>query len=135
MARDRVNRSAKGPGQRQLRVSELLRKALADVFLRSGVEDPALSGVVLTVTEVTVSPDLRQATAFVMPLGGQSQSDVVDALGRHRKFVRGEVARRVSLKFMPEISFKLDDSFDESERIDSLLRSPKVARDVGSDQS
>jgi len=135
MARDRLNRSAKGPGQRQLRVSELLRKALADVFLRVGVEDPALSGVVITVSEITVSPDLRQATAFIMPLGGGSQADVVAALERHKKFLRGEVAKRVSLKFMPAIGFKLDETFDESDRIGSLLRTPKVARDIGPDQS
>lgn len=134
MARERPNRSRNEPGQRQLRVSELLRKALADVFLRVGVEDAALNGVVITVCEVTVSPDLRQATAFVMPLGGGSQTDVVAALERHKKFVRGEVSKRVSLKFMPAIGFKLDTSFNESEHIDTLLRSPKVARDVGPDR-
>ena len=116
-----------------MRVSELLRKGLADVFLRSGIEDPLLTGVTLTVSEVTVSPDLRQATAFVMPLGGEGAGDVIAALERHKKFVRGELSRRVSLKYMPALSFKLDATFDESERIDELLRSPQVAQDVGPD--
>lgn len=124
------NRPHNEPGQRQLRVGEMLRKALSDVLLRSPVEDPDLSGVTVTVSEVSVSPDLRQATAFIMPLGGAEQNRVVEALERHRKFVRGELARRVTLKYMPSLTFKLDETFDEADRIESLLRSPKVAQDI-----
>ena len=127
-------RSHKQPGQRQLRVSELLRKGLADVFLRAGIEDPDLEGLTLTVSEVSVSPDLKQATAFVMPLGGEGAGGVVAALERHKKYVRGELGKRVSLKFMPALTFKLDATFDESERIDELLRSPQVSRDIGADR-
>jgi len=125
------SRSHKPPGQRQLRVSEMLRKALAEVFLRTSIDDPDLAGMTLTVSEVGVSPDLRQATAFVMPLGGGSGArGAVAALERHKKFLRGELARRVSLKFMPSLTFKLDETFEEVERIDELLRSPKVSQDL-----
>lgn len=111
-------------------MSELLRHALAEVFVREEIDDPVLAGVAVTVTEVRVSPDLRSATAFVMPLGGGDRALVVKALNRHTRFVRGELARRVELKFMPTLAFKLDDSFDRSERIEKLLRSPKVAQDL-----
>jgi ribosome-binding factor A len=124
------NRPRSEQGQRQLRVGEMLRKALSDVLIRAPVEDPDLSGVTVTVSQVTLSPDLRQATAFVMPLGGSDQSQVVAALERHRKFVRGELAKRVTLKYMPTMTFKLDETFDEVERIERLLRSPKVAQDI-----
>jgi len=123
-------RSHSEQGQRQLRVGETLRKALSDVLVRAPVEDPDLSGVTVTVSQVTLSPDLRHATAFVMPLGGSEQSKVVAALERHRKFVRGELSRRVNLKYMPTMTFKLDETFDEAERIERLLRSPKVAQDI-----
>lgn len=120
----------KPPSQRQLKVSELLRKALAEVFLRTEIDDPDLHGAPITVSEVQVSPDLRQATAFVLPLGGVNDDLVLKALQRHQRFVRGEVARRVALKYMPALAFRVDESFDRSERVDELLRSPKVARDL-----
>jgi len=123
-------RSHSEQGQRQLRVGEMLRKALSDVLVRTPVEDPDLSGVTVTVSQVTLSPDLRQATAFVMPLGGSEQNRVVAALDRHRKFVRGELAKQVTLRYMPTMTFKLDETFDEAERIERLLRSPKVAQDI-----
>jgi len=123
-------RSHSEQGQRQLRVGETLRKALSEVLMRAPVEDPDLSGVTVTVSQVTMSPDLRHATAFVMPLGGSEQNQVVAALERHRKFIRGELARRVTLKYMPTMTFKLDETFDEAERIERLLRSPKVAQDI-----
>ncbi len=123
-------RSHSEQGQRQLRVGEMLRKALSDVLIRAPVEDPDLSGVTVTVSQVTVSPDLRHATAFIMPLGGSEQNRVVAALERHRKFVRGELAKRVTLKYMPTMTFELDETFDEAERIERLLRSPKVAQDI-----
>lgn len=122
--------SKRGPSQRQLRVGETLRKALCEVFLRSEIADPDLASAMVTVSEVRASPDLKNATVFVLPLGGDNQEKVIAALKRHKKFVRGEVARRVSLRHMPELIFELDATFDQSGRVDALLRSPKVAQDI-----
>jgi ribosome-binding factor A len=94
--------------------------------------DEVLSQYTLTVPEVRMAPDLKLATAYVMPLGGAGADDVIAHLDKHRRFLRGEVAKRVSLKFMPELRFKIDTSFESSRRIDELLASPKVARDLGS---
>lgn len=119
-----------GPSQRQLRVGELLRKVLSEVFIRAEIRDPDLESVILSVSEVSVSPDMRNATAFVMPLGEVDEVQVLSALQRNKKFVRGIIARQVDLKYMPELSFKLDETLGRAERIDALLRSPKVAQDL-----
>ena len=119
-----------GPSQRALRAGELVRHALAEVLSRGEVHDPVIQGHMITVPEVRMSPDLRQATAYVMPLGGRDAKDVLAALERNKKFLRGEVARRVNLKFAPEIRFRLDERFDEAERIEKLLRTPQVQRDL-----
>jgi ribosome-binding factor A len=121
---------ASGPSQRQLRAGELVRHALAEVLARGEVHDPVIAGHMITVPEVRMSPDLRQATAYVMPLGGRDAKDVMAALERNKKFLRGEVARRVNLKFAPEIRFRLDERFDEAERIEKLLRTLEVKRDL-----
>ena len=118
------------PSQRQLRVSEVLRKALAEIFLREEMADPDLRGVPITVSEVRVSPDLRNATAFVLPLGGTNEAQVLAALRRNQRFLRGELARRVTLKFIPALAFEPDPSFGQSERVDAILRSPRVAQDL-----
>lgn len=120
----------RGPTQRQLRVSESLRKALSDVFLRTDIADQDLMDVTLTVSEVRASPDLKNATVYVLPLGGENQEKVVAALERHKRFLRGEVARLVNLRHMPEFNFELDLTFDQSGHMDALLRSPGVARDI-----
>jgi ribosome-binding factor A len=122
-----------GPGQRQLRAGELVRHAVAEVLSRGEVHDPVLEGHMITVPEVRMSPDLRQATIYVMPLGGRNAKEVLAALDRNKKFLRGEVARRVNLKFAPDIHFRLDERFDEAERIEKLLRSPEVSRDLNKD--
>jgi ribosome-binding factor A len=119
-----------GPSQRALRAGELVRHALAEVLSRGEVHDPVIQGHMITVPEVRMSPDLRQATAYVMPLGGRDEKEVLAALERNKKFLRGEVARRVNLKFAPEIRFRLDERFDEAERIEKLLRTPEVQRDL-----
>jgi ribosome-binding factor A len=119
-----------GPSLRQLRAGELVRHALAEVLSRGEVHDPVIQGHMITVPEVRMSPDLRQATAYVMPLGGRDEKEVLAALERNKKFLRGEVARRVNLKFAPEIRFRLDERFDEAERIEKLLRTPEVQRDL-----
>ena len=119
-----------GPSQRQQRVAELVRHALSEVLSRGDLRDDVLTSHVVTVPEVRMSPDLKLATAYVMPLGGRDEAAVVAALERNRKVLRQEVARRVNLKFAPELRFRRDESFDEAARIDALLRSERVARDT-----
>lgn len=121
---------AAGPSQRALRVGELVRHALADMLTRGEVHDPVLEGHLITVPEVRMSPDLRLATIYVMPLGGRDAQEVVEALDRHKKYLRGELARQVNLKFAPDIRFRVDERFDEAERIDKLLKRPEVQRDL-----
>ncbi len=120
----------RAPSQRQLRVGELIRHALAEIIQRGDVHDPAFEGKVITVPEVRVSPDLKHATAFVMPLGGQGAPEVLEAFERNKKYLRGEVAHRINLRYAPELRFAIDTSFDEGDRIDALLRSPEVRRDL-----
>jgi ribosome-binding factor A len=122
--------SSMGGSQRQLRVGELIRHALADMLTRGDVHDPVIEGHLITVPEVSMSPDLRLATVYVMPLGGRDAKDVVAALERNKKFLRGEIAHRINLKFAPEIRFRVDERFDEAERIEKLLRTPAVQRDL-----
>ncbi len=122
-----------GPSQRQLRVGELIRHALAEMLSRGEIYDPVLASHVVTVPEVRLSPDLRLATIYVMPLGGRDVKEVLAALDRHKKYIRGEIAHEVNLKFAPDIRFMADETFDEADRIDQLLRSPKVARDLKKD--
>ncbi len=119
-----------GPSQRQQRVAELVRHALAEVLARGDISDPVLATHVVTVPEVRMSPDLKLATAYVMPLGGKDERPVIEALDRHKKVLRQEVARRINLKFAPDLRFRRDPSFDEAARIDALLRSERVQRDV-----
>jgi ribosome-binding factor A len=127
----------KGPSQRQLRVGELIRHSLAEMLARGDVHDPVLEGHLITVPEVRMSPDLRLATIYVMPLGGKDIDAVVAALEANKKYLRGEIARRINLKFAPEIRFRRDDRFEEAERIEKLLRTPAVQRDLdkGDDES
>ena len=123
-------KSAPGGSQRQLRVGETVRHALADILAQGGIHDPDLDGHIVTVPEVRMSPDLKLATIYVMPLGGRDIEIVVAALERNKKFVRGELARRVNLKFAPDVRFRVDERFDEAERIEKLLRTPAVLRDL-----
>jgi ribosome-binding factor A len=131
MARHKHHReSTPGGSQRQLRVGELVRHALADMLTRGDVHDSVIEGHLITVPEVRMSPDLRLATIYVMPMGGHDAEAVVAAFERHKKFLRGEIAHRINLKFAPDIRFRIDDRFAEAERIDRLLHSPEVARDL-----
>lgn len=122
-----------GGSQRQLRVSELVRHAVSEILSQGGVHDDTLSGHIITVPEVRMSPDLKLATVYVMPLGGHDVEAVVAALERNKKFLRGEVAHRVNLKFAPDLRFRVDERFDEAERIEKLLRTPAVQRDLNHD--
>ena len=119
------------PSQRQLRVGEVIRHALSEMLTRGDVHDPVIETHLVTIPEVRMTADLRLATIYVMPLGGQDAEAVVEALNHHRKFLRGEIARHVNLKFAPEIRFRVDERFDEAERIEKLLRTPAVRRDLG----
>lgn len=116
-----------------LRVGELVRHALADVLSRGDHIDPVLAGHIITVPEVRMSPDLKIATCYVMPLGGKDITPVIKALADNARRLRSEVARRVELKSVPELRFRKDTSFDEGAHIDALLRSPQVLRDLESD--
>ena len=116
--------------QRQLRVGELVRHALAEMLTRGDVHDPVIEGHIITIPEVRVTADLRLATIYVMPMGGRDADQVVAAFERHKKYLRAEIAHRINLKFAPDIRFRVDDRFAEAERIDKLLRSPEVQRDL-----
>jgi ribosome-binding factor A len=122
--------AAAGPSQRALRVGEMVRHALSDMLTRGDVHDPVLEGHLVTIPEVRMSPDLRLATVYVMPLGGKDIEAVIEALDRNKRYLRGEIAHRVNLKFAPDIRFRADERFDEAERIEKLLRTPAVQRDL-----
>jgi ribosome-binding factor A len=135
MSRGHSREPAKGPSQRALRAGELVRHALAEILARGDVHDPVIETHLITVPEVRMSPDLRLATVYVMPLGGQDATAILEALDRNKRYLRGEVAHRVNLKFAPDIRFRIDERFEEAERIERLLRSPQVRRDLDNDSS
>jgi ribosome-binding factor A len=126
----RKSNQARGPSQRQLRVGELIRHKLAEMLARGEIYDDVLASHVVTISEVRMSTDLRLATAYVMPLGGKAIKSVLEALDKHRKFIRGEIAQAVDLRVAPEVRFREDETFEEVNRIDQLLHSDKVRRDV-----
>ena len=130
MVRHQHRQSSRSPSQRVLRVGELIRHALADMLTRGEVHDPVIEGHMITVPEVRMTADLRVATIYVMPLGGRDVNEVVAALERNKRYLRGEIARRVNLKFAPDLRFRADERFEEAERIEKLLRTPEVQRDL-----
>ena len=123
-------RRARPPSQRQLRVGEEIRHALARILERGMLRDPGLEGVTVTVTEVRMSPDLRRAHVFVTPLGGGPATDIIQALSRARPFLRRQVAQVVELRYVPDMDFVADGSFDQALHIETLLTDPAVARDL-----
>lgn len=127
---DKDNRA---PGQRQLRVGEELRHLLAELLERGDMRDPDLRGASITVTAVDISPDLRNATAFIMPLGGQDEARLLAAMRRAAPWFRARVGERAGLRHAPEIRFEVDRTFDEADKIGALLRRPDVARDIKDD--
>jgi ribosome-binding factor A len=134
MPRQKHRDQSLGGSQRQLRVGELIRHELADMFSRGDIHDPVIQAHMITVPEVRMSPDLRLATVYIMPLGGRDVADVLAALERNKRYVRGAVGRRVNLKFAPEIRFRADERFEEAERIETLLRTPVVQRDLAGEK-
>ena len=130
-----MSHPTRGPSQRMLRVGEQVRHALSETLQRGEILDPLIEQTVISVSEVRMSPDLKIATAFVSPLGVTEPQAVVEALNRHAKFVRGRVSSALrQMKYMPEFRFRLDTSFDNFQKINELLHSPEVARDLGHDQ-
>ena len=129
----RRNETAEGKSVRLLRVGEQVRHVLSEVLARGDVHDDTLQSHLVSVTEVRMSPDLRHATVFVKPLLGQDEASVLKALRTNTAFLQGEVARRVNTKYAAKLKFLADESFDEGGRIDAILRSPKVAQDLGED--
>jgi ribosome-binding factor A len=119
-----------GPSQRQLRVAEEIRHVLAGVLMRGELHDPALAGVSITISEVRISPDLKNATVFSLPLGGEQVKEVMKGLNRSAPYLRAQVARSLQLRYAPSLTFVPDKSFDEARHIEELLRSEKVARDL-----
>lgn len=122
--------SQKGPSQRQLRAGELIRHALSEIVQREPLRDPDLQGVSVTITEVRVSPDLKQASVFAEPLGGVAEDEVVKALNRVAPYLRGLLGKKIDLKFTPALKFLRDETFAEAQKIDALLARPDVARDL-----
>jgi ribosome-binding factor A len=130
MNHKRTNSSPQGPTQRQMRGGEMLRHALSEILQRGDIRDPELSGVSVTVTQVKPSGDMRHATVFVEPLGGKNGEKVVAALNRHARYLRGEMGHVITLKFTPDLRFVEDTSFAEAEKIEGILKSERVRRDL-----
>ncbi|MFN3623422.1 MAG: 30S ribosome-binding factor RbfA [Hyphomicrobium sp.] len=133
MTRSKKSGGSAPPSQRQLRVGELIRHKLAEMLARGEIHDDVIASHVITVPEVRLSPDLKLATAYIVPLGGADTEAVIEALNRNKRYIRGELAHAVNLKFAPDIRFRRDETFEEASRIDALLASPKVRQDVEKD--
>ncbi|MDJ0859921.1 MAG: 30S ribosome-binding factor RbfA [Dinoroseobacter sp.] len=134
MAKSRFDTGA-GPSQRQLRVGELIRRTLSSVLSQGDIHDPDLNRMSITVGEVRTSPDLKVATAFVLPLGGDGRDEALDALRRNRHELRRAVSKELTLKFSPELRFQIDETFDRMDETRRLLNDDKVRRDLGQDQN
>lgn len=122
--------NSRGPTQRQLRVGEMLRHALSEVLRENEIRDSDLEGVSVTITQIKPSPDMRYATVFCEPLGGENAKVIIAALNRHKGFLRGEMGHRISTKFTPDLRFVEDESFAEAQKIETILKSPEVQRDL-----
>ncbi|MFT4934197.1 MAG: ribosome-binding factor A [Pseudoalteromonas distincta] len=120
----------RGPSQRQLRAGELVRHALVEILREEDLDDPALSGAPVTITEVRVSPDLRHAVCFIQPLGGENAPEVVAAMNRASKFFRGRLGRMIDLRATPELKFLHDETFDAADQMSRLFDDPKVRQDL-----
>jgi ribosome-binding factor A len=129
----RQGETGRGPSQRQLRVGELIRRALSDVLIRGDVHEPGLSGASITVSEVVITPDLRHATAYVMPLGGAKAPQMLEALGRAKGELRRAVMQGLTLKYAPDLHFRLDDRFDRLDAQRALFERPEIRRDLADD--
>lgn len=133
MSRRPPSQQKSGPSQRQLRVAEEIRHILAGILMRGDLHDPALAGISVTISEVRISPDLKNATVFSLPFGNASVSEVLKGLNRSAPYLRSQVGHALNLRYAPALNFVPDHSFDEAKHIDDLLRSEKVARDLKHD--
>jgi ribosome-binding factor A len=125
--------STRAPSQRMLRVAELIRHKLAEMLSRGEIHDDVIAAAVITVPEVRLSPDLKLATVYIMPLGGKDLAPVLAALERNKAYLRREIAHTLTLKYAPDLRFRKDESFEEADRIERLLASPKVRQDTAQD--
>ncbi|MCV6593218.1 MAG: 30S ribosome-binding factor RbfA [Silicimonas sp.] len=132
MSRNRFSEGS-GPSQRQLRVAELIRRRLSDVLMQGDIHDPELNALSITVGEVTCSPDLKMATAYVLPLGGKDRDQALEALKRNRNEIRRVVGKGLALKFSPQIRFQIDETFDRLDESRRLFSNENVRRDLDSD--
>ena len=130
MTRKKSANSGKGPSQRMLRVGEMIRHKIAEMLIRGDVHDDVLAAHSITIPEVRISPDMKLATVYVMPLGGKSVKPVIEALTRHKKYIRTQVAQTLDLRYAPDLRFREDETFEEATRIDRLLDSQKVRQDI-----
>lgn len=130
MAKKPPNPAGRPPSQRMLRVAEMIRHKLAEMLIRGDIHDDTLASHVITIPEVRITADLKIATVYVMPLGGQNAPEVIAAFARNRSFIRSQVARTLNLKYAPDLRFKFDEMFDEAARIDALLDSQRVKADT-----
>lgn len=130
MAKKPSNPAGNPPTQRMLRVAEMIRHKLAEMLIRGEIHDDVLAGHVITIPEVRITADLKIATVYVMPLGGEDVKEVIAALARNKRFIRGAIAHAINLKYAPDLRFKFDEMFDEAARIDRLLDSPRVRADT-----
>ena len=132
MTRKKTGKNAgKGPSQRMLRIGELIRHKIAELLTRGEIHDDVIAGHSITIPEVRISPDMKLATVYVMPLGGSDMKPVIEALMHHRKYIRAQVAQTLNLRYAPDLRFREDETFEEATRIDRLLDSPKVRQDIG----
>jgi ribosome-binding factor A len=130
-----MSKQTSGPSQRQLRVGEQVRHALSDMLQRGEILDPVIETTVISISEVRMSPDLKIATAFVSPLGARDDAAVIETLNKHARFIRGRVSSALrQMKYMPEFRFRLDTSYDNFAKINELLKSPVVVRDLSHDE-
>jgi ribosome-binding factor A len=124
----------KEPSQRQLRAGELVRRALVDILASASLRDPALQGVSVTISEVRTSPDMKHATVYCVPLGGENMAEIIKALGRCSSFLRGRLGKEMEMKFTPRLHFVADESFDVASDMTALLARPEIARDLNKDE-
>lgn len=133
MTRKKKSATGAAPSQRMLRIGELIRHKLSEMLIRGEIHDDTIASHVITISEVRMSPDMKLATVYVMPLGGKDIRPVITALDRHKRYIRAELAHTVNLRYAPEVRFREDESFEEATRIDRLLDSPRVQADVKKD--
>jgi ribosome-binding factor A len=133
MTRKKKSATGAAPSQRMLRIGELIRHKLSEMLIRGEIHDDTIASHVITISEVRMSPDMKLATVYVMPLGGKDIRPVITALDRHKRYIRAELAHTVNLRYAPDVRFREDESFEEATRIDRLLDSPRVQADVKKD--